>query len=499
MPSGLSPDCLAFVARALDEVNNVEHRKTLSSLQARLIQRHASVLDSLAYISVSQTKQVVAVGAKLVNGDGHVVVLVAENGSPVPGLLEHLRDILNRLKRINAERPPMHRVEGYLSKAESTFEREIADLEVAILKYSWPQLRHRVKKRHENFIETAHDICGSPAQERTDLDDYEQDLLARLQASPALDHDTLRTIAHDIKTLAAVLELDASDELAKSIRTNLAGSLILYRRFHTSIETFELWNKYSRSRLEHKNAVVKKQPDVLRWLGKIVATRGHFLRIADIATSWTFPQLLLQNAQVQGVQPPSPRPISLDTHSMNQILEDAGCEVEQGSDSDNAVRQFMEMLETTHHESMTDGKLELTSPTPHCECQLLANLHNHPSIPYIGLSKLPCSFCDLFFTAYRDATNTEMYTRATHNQTVAWAHPTLVEDLACDADIREAVTLKLLARIRKGWDEYRRSLPDSADSPSGTHRYTRPVQTRALGSGDGLVARKRVTVNRSVI
>ncbi|KAJ6477402.1 hypothetical protein C8R47DRAFT_1289268 [Mycena vitilis] len=493
--SGLSPDCLAFVARALDEANHVEHRKTLSSLQARLIQRHASVLDSLAYISVSQTKQVVAVGAKLVNGDGHVVVLVAENGVPVPGLLEHLRDILNRLKRINAERPPTHRVEGFLSKAESTFEREIADLEVAILKYSWPQLRHRVKKRHENFIETAHDICGSPAQERTDLDEYEQALLARLQASAALDHDTLRTIATDIKTLAAVLELDASDELAKSIRTNLAGSLIFYRRFHSNIELFELWNKYSRSRLEHKNTVVKKQPDVLRWLGKIVATRGHFLRIADIATSWTFPRLLLQNAQVQGVQAPSPRPISLDTESMNQILEAAGCEVEL---ADKAVRQFMDLLETTHHESM-----------------LLTNLHNRPSIPYIGLSKLPCSFCDLFFAAYRDATNTEMYTRATHNQTVAWAHPTLAEDPACDTDIREAVTVKLLARIRKGWDEYRRSLPESADSPSPTHRCwrsfvifaqelilysdTRPAQTRALGGGDGLVARKRVVVNRSII
>ncbi|KAJ6573842.1 hypothetical protein DFH09DRAFT_830397, partial [Mycena vulgaris] len=205
------PNYLAFVARGLDKANSAGQRRTKSqsSLEddLHLVQRQAVVLDSLAYVLVQKENQVVAIGVQLLqNADPDkcgTVILVAENRAPLPSAVEHLRDIFERLHRIRSQQPLLmpggKRVPvgpPIPSATDSDFERGPLDLEVAILIYSWKQVKHRVMKhdRHLDFIETANDVCDLPAQERIDLDDDEREFLRRLQSSPDLDRDQIKDL-----------------------------------------------------------------------------------------------------------------------------------------------------------------------------------------------------------------------------------------------------------------------------------------------------------------
>lgn len=101
---------------------------------------------------------------------------------------------------------------------------------------------------------------------------------------------------------------------------------------------------------------------------------------------------------------------------------------------------------------------EIESPMPaHCECQLLAKIHNRPAIPYIGVSKLSCAFCDTYFAAYRDATRSKIRTRGANGKSADWSYPVLAEDPLVDAKIRKQVSSELLLKISDGWSQYRQA------------------------------------------
>ncbi|KAJ6538870.1 hypothetical protein DFH09DRAFT_1042040 [Mycena vulgaris] len=104
----------------------------------------------------------------------------------------------------------------------------------------------------------------------------------------------------------------------------------------------------------------------------------------------------------------------------------------------------------THGAKLTEGKFEIKSLV-HCECRLLMKIHNSPTMPYIGVSKPSCAFCDLYFSAYRDATKSPICTRDTHGQTAAWTCPALVENPMLDSELRKQVSFKLLMKIQDDW------------------------------------------------
>ena len=68
--------------------------------------------------------------------------------------------------------------------------------------------------------------------------------------------------------------------------------------------------------------------------------------------------------------------------------------------------------------------VSITVPV-HCECLLLVHLHQQPAVPYIGVSKLSCGFCRMYFAAYREVTRVEFYARGSHGQMGPWALPVL--------------------------------------------------------------------------
>ncbi|KAJ7485166.1 hypothetical protein B0H11DRAFT_1152710 [Mycena galericulata] len=493
---------LALVARGLDEANHVPKRRTTaqSTIEETLVRRQAAVLDSLAWISVSQAqKQVVAFGAQLRSDSvGGVIILVAENGPPVAGLVPHVRDMFARLQKIYEHRPPAPegkrswRIPPYIpADSASTFDSELVDLELTILKYSWDKLRQRVTKntRHKNFIETVNDICGPPANERaTDRDEAERRHLAFLQNHPGVNPEEIRSMALRIEGLAAVLNHGATDEHAKSVRSFLHSLLVGRRRLTSIVEheaVFHAWNTYTRLRLEkapvrlEKGNKVRKDPDTFHWLDKVVSIREHYLCIADVVTSRTLSGLL-QGIRVEAVRNPVPpsTPISLSRAEMKYILTDAGHDVE--SLQDEAIEEFLHALAKAHTVEFTEDKLVIEHPTPtHCECRVLAAIHNTPAIPYIGVSKLSCAFCDLYFATYRDVTKSRICTRGVHSQTAPWACPSLVGDPSVDSKVRKKLCSEIFNKISIGWSLYsqshgRASLASQSTAASGKEdRWTR--------------------------
>ena len=65
-------------------------------------------------------------------------------------------------------------------------------------------------------------------------------------------------------------------------------------------------------------------------------------------------------------------------------------------------------------------------------------------LPYIGVSKLSCAFCDLYFAAYRDQMKVDVYTHGTHGQTTAWMCP----DFPDNAAVKDDFCKKLCAYIK---------------------------------------------------
>ncbi|KAJ7507027.1 hypothetical protein B0H11DRAFT_188973 [Mycena galericulata] len=468
------PDYLAVFARVTE--NSEAYARQIHArpfLESRTAKRQGAVLDSLAFISVSQAQnQAVAVGAQLLQGpDRCMIILVADNRPVFPGLIEHLQDIFDRLQRIHAERPEREfgPIKPYISYSTSSpFERELLALEVAILKYSWDKLKHRFTKnsRHLNFIQTADDVCGLPAQERTDRDQRERELLERLQGSADLQKDEIKMMAERTADLADALAHPADDQEALVVRA-LLHRLLLCEKDLRGKEIIYTWNLYTRQRLINTgNTPLPKDPDILRWLSKVSTIREHYLKIANIATSRTLSALLLQGVQVQAAENPAPHPmanpISLDRQALEQVLAAANCEIDKSEEK--YVDEFLGTLAKTHKIELSDGKFVLDTSMPvHCECQLLAQMRQQPAIPYIGVTKPSCIFCDMYFAAYRDATKSTICTRGARSQTVDWACPQLADEPTLDSDIRQRVCQKLLSKIKRDWDLHRRP-PQSTDA-----------------------------------
>ncbi|KAJ7632104.1 hypothetical protein B0H17DRAFT_961824, partial [Mycena rosella] len=175
----------------------------------------------------------------------------------------------------------------------------------------------------------------------------------------------------------------------------------------------------------------------------------------------------------------------LDSQELKKILEAANCDIEDGNKS---INEFLNMLAKAHGTTLKEGRLETERvPFPiHCECGLLAKMHGLPGIPYIGVSKLSCTFCDMFFQAYRDATGSAICTRGTHGQTSRWACPT-IDGSDVDQLISKTLSAKLLIRIESGWSTYRRSALD-LQSTTATDEANRWSNRWSLGDGEGVSA-----------
>lgn len=70
-------------------------------------------------------------------------------------------------------------------------------------------------------------------------------------------------------------------------------------------------------------------------------------------------------------------------------------------------------------------------------------------IPYVGVSKLSCHLCDLFFSAYRAATETSIRTQGCRSEMAPWSTPTLPADDAILLNVKNVLRRKLLDRLKR--------------------------------------------------
>ncbi|KAJ7497774.1 hypothetical protein FB451DRAFT_1212701 [Mycena latifolia] len=477
-PDAADPDYLAFIARGLDKANDPhQRRESKSTITDSLLLRQAAVLDSLAYICVSKAeKQVIAIGVESLPTPGPSIrIHVAENRFPLPDVVSHLQDVFSRLHQIHALQPPLEahgkgspKIPPYIAGPSTDFERGLVDLECVIIKHSWAKTRQRAMNgsRSINFLNTLADVIGLPSHERlNDLDEHERTLLGKLQAGrQAMDVGLFELLERCIRTVIHILGAEATVERAGALRPFLAGLLNVKRELAGQEVFFQVWNEYTYSRLENQGVKLKKYPDAFKWLSKVVSIREHYIRISGIVTSKSLASVFLRGVDIKPVEHrgPSPTVMSVDTETLGKVLVAAGCE-------DDTSGEFAESLRAAQGGvRITDNKWELTiSPCIHCECAVLAKLHGHPAIPYIGVSKSSCAFCDIYFAAYREATESTFCTRGGRSQTSKWKVPEIA-DSSLDQEVRNRVCAKLLAKIKKGWFEHNRaSLASQSKTASG--------------------------------
>ncbi|KAJ6584992.1 hypothetical protein B0H19DRAFT_1227564 [Mycena capillaripes] len=469
------PNYLAFVACGFDEINRAgERHKT----QTPLVKRHwATILDSFAYILVSEAQnQVVAVGAEVLPGKSPPLrILVAENRDVLPGVIEHLQSIFHHLGEIHAKRPEREgsrQVTLLGSPPTSEYESELCGLELTIIRYSWGKFKQRFlkKDRYQNIIDTGMEAIGMAADHRQDLSEEEKSSLAGLQKSRDFDRDKVANFVTDIGIMANCLASRPSEQNIGKVRLFLHLLFKSRRYLHGRLGFVALWNSYIEVRLRTKGKEPKKRLDIIHWLSKIVSICEHYLSIADIAASATLAQILLQGVEFVKIPNPSRNlPISLDSSTMERILQAAQCEIETAETK--SVDDFLQLLLEKAHPGanlkLTDGKFEGRIRPVHCECQILVNLHNSSAIPYVGVSKLSCAFCDIYFAAYRSVTNIKICTRGTHSHTALWRCPQLADPVV-DGKIRADVCSQILEEIARGWKLYRRaSLASQITGASG--------------------------------
>jgi len=178
--------------------------------QESLARRQARILDSLAYILVSQAKKdVVAVGVIVTNSDpprassdpdsgsehspSAIEVLIANNGIIGDDAREYLETVLKSLQEIRKASPgiqgsPRLGLDAILTDTTETHEKLLVNLELSILERVWPKLGQRFGKSHRDttFLQVVEYIRGTRAGDLTDIPEGIRVVLRDLQSSQEL-------------------------------------------------------------------------------------------------------------------------------------------------------------------------------------------------------------------------------------------------------------------------------------------------------------------------
>ncbi|KAJ6591069.1 hypothetical protein DFH09DRAFT_1138481 [Mycena vulgaris] len=520
------PNYLAILARGLTDANDQSKREEAKRIDDPLIKRRARVLDSLAYILVSHPqRQVVAVGAVL-DGPGTALLLVAEN-DPLPETPEHLEDVVERLRDIRRLEPNLtgSSLPAYL-EGTSEVEQKIVELEELVLDHVWDKLSQRFTKdsRHENFLATATAVCGAPASERMDLSVDERRNLARIQVFTDLmqDEGGVPLLLNAVTCLARVVAVGRTTKRRsverKYLMTVARPCLYAMANFLRPLEKNGLfravWDEFTRCRiLSKKGAVasgdpttagghldsqqspgsdfrIRKMPDLHRWLSKVASICSHFKCIVNAAMSNTLGPMLL-NVKVERVSNKFPLPrseISIDREGVTSVLIAAGHKQDTENDEkvkklEKDVTDFLRHLcEVYNAEPNEKGEFNVEPKLhTHCECLMLTSgIHDRAkAIPYIGVSKLSCAFCQLYFATYREVTGIQIYTRGTQSQTAPWTFPPFSGPYAVPFESK--FVEKMLAKIGEGWAVYRaRPLSHASQSTDRSGEDEEPGLSRRL-------------------
>ncbi|KAI0714293.1 hypothetical protein C8T65DRAFT_738759 [Cerioporus squamosus] len=151
--------------------------------------------------------------------------------------------------------------------------------------------------------------------------------------------------------------------------------------------------------------------------------------------------------------PPALAVISTSDIDIKAILRKAGWKDVEDEEYDDLVENLRRNLNRMANQ-VSSGPVhsvdESVSSTVHCECALLAHLHDQgieDIVAYVGVSKHPCWLCAMYFACYREVTGSVINVRETHGQLVQWQIPSL-KDSGVDADLRRKMCEKLMEKLK---------------------------------------------------
>ncbi|KZT00288.1 uncharacterized protein LAESUDRAFT_764772 [Laetiporus sulphureus 93-53] len=423
------------------------------------------IADAIAAIVTRREKEVPAVIWK---ASGHnIIIHVAQNGAVDRSVADHLKLIWTKLQAISRYEPQTSG-EAVQKAPDEALDAGLMDLWRQTFDHVYttcfPKLRARITKRRreaQEFVITMNDAIASDARlPETDISLGNKTILFRLLVS--------------VKRIFELIDLPASEAVPK-----IVDVLAHVRR-------------YFEQRQQERNVTSNSKIfDFRRFMEKIYSLHTHIQTLCRAATSSRRKVMFHAELDVVLVQPYA----ALSRH-FSFSEEDIGTfigslsefetpreeeEEEELKSKEQETRPFSsrERLLTQLGESYSETSqvVDLSRQTPHCECTLLVyhtTSAGLPPHPYIGVSKLSCYPCYLFFEAYRQVvpkgirwelkgTNGKLYP--------GWVRPKGLSQ-EVNEKVEQLMVKKLTERLRLSLAEAKK-IPDSTDASGSSGPFLR--------------------------
>ncbi|KAH9846792.1 hypothetical protein C2E23DRAFT_898454 [Lenzites betulinus] len=457
------PDYLCALAVCLNDVHPPRPNVVKPPLQKGDL-KNAAVLDAFAQLLVHESRdQVVAIGAGL--DGGHIELYVSENTVVSSKVVEHLGKICKQLIDIRATiqaSPNRATILDAISKRAHLLDEHaepvlalLHALRQSLIRHSIGRIQARFSKSNwpEKVDHVLTCIKGPPANTRDDLSSGEQDALAKLQASDTIQ-TSVNMFAKAVEVIQQSIE-NGSDYDVDKVHNACVVLDNMRRRIPASLMVY--FDRFVHAYAVRTDRPPQKPIDNAKWLRKVSFVITDYLALTKIFTTPALSALFGDNINIHTI---SNRPsktafdMKLESENITTMFSGLGF-------GEKNFKKIKDLIDNVHRVA-NDIKVKHV----HCECALLCHLEQRRQaiLPYIGVSKLSCVFCDMFFACYRSIKGSGVRTRGTHGRATAWMWP----DLPDDGPIRVEFCSKLRQYLTQRLEDAQARWKRSSSSQSST-------------------------------
>ena len=202
------------------------------------------------------------------------------------------------------------------------------------------------------------------------------------------------------------------------------------------------------------------------YLQKLVIIHTYIDRLARYAHSPRLRRHFFNKFMVETVCQPCMTLVMPKAQDWERVVADA-LRFPNLLDSDNFNPKLVCLFKTLKSKP---GYLRTVQAPVHCECALITHYQNRPNskpvvapLEYIGVSKLSCKACVLFFEASNKVTSSRFCTRGSHQKWYfPWAMP------KCEPEIRDKFALHLADYLGRALEHEGIPRRGYSDSSAGT-------------------------------
>ncbi|CDO75726.1 hypothetical protein BN946_scf184921.g2 [Trametes cinnabarina] len=497
------PNWLAILLCGLHEID--DRRQPLPvpkepSRDDKLLKRFCPVLDSIARLMIYEPEnQVTAVAFRPTSAAHPPTFVLAQNTGVTDHVVKYITDLVSHLRMVrelylqdnSVDKSFPERDDVPVVAGNAPLQAELNLGESTAIYHCWNKIKQRFSKdsRDERFRNLVADVLeGVAADQRADCGAEEKRTLRALQSLSAADHKHLQKVSRRIASIGQFLEhTRGQPDKGTGAFSEADGWVLVGMRmdFHAIGKSMKdaphLWplcTDYIRVRCPSEEdmnddqkaalqALTRQQReamrpfDVTKWLSKVVSVTADYLVVRSVALSSTMAGALFDNRPLTVVRVPKARAPAKIAEISEEQLKATLVKVGWADIGNEEYAELVDKLRRTLKKST--GQTSAASvhsangtisgrvhPFVHCECALLAHLHDQGMgdiVAYVGVSKLSCWLCAMYFACYREVTGTVINTRGTHGRLVQWQMPAL-DDPDVGPRLREKMREKLVEKLK---------------------------------------------------